>query len=188
MAVELLSSPRYRSLTLLNALPPKNFTAASGVKFAKLLDQQPPFIKRGRLQGARAQGVRYERKAQAKLGEWVIGQAELDLVLSPWLEFVDDSGRRWCQPDALILNSSRSKGTVVEVKYRHTADAWFQIWRLYVPVLEILLPGFRWEGLEICKWYDPATLFPEAVALTRSPLEIPRPGITAVHIWNPARD
>lgn len=164
---------------------PREFAPARGVKWAKLLDQQPVFIKRQRLEGARAQGMRYEKKALEKIKR-LASERSVDIIASPWIEFGDDSGRRWCQPDCLVFG--QGSAIVIEVKYRHTADAWFQLWHLYVPVLQVLMPQYKWGCVEMVKWFDPAVSFPEEPRMTTSPLVVPDASRTAVHIWNPARD
>lgn len=155
---------------------------------AQLLDAQPSFIVRERLTGARAQGVRYERKALGKIETLVAGREDWRLLLAPWIEFVDNSGRRWCQPDAVLFNTQANSGLVVEIKYRHTADAWFQLWKLYTPILEHLFPALKWHCCEWVKWFDAATTFPGPLCLTDNPLRFQGGGVTAVHIWNPSRD
>lgn len=74
---------------------------------------------------------------------------------------------------------------LVEVKYQHTVDAWWQTKHLYAPVLERIFPRELWrvEVCEIVRWYDPATAFPEPVALCARPEE--RSQRFKVHIWKP---
>jgi len=165
------------------------FRAVRDLAYVKLLDAQPPFIHREQLTGAQAQGYRYERKVQGKLEQLVKARPELLLSNGAWLEFCEHgAARRWCQVDAFVRNQETGNAICYEVKYRHTADAWFQLWRLYVPILTFLYPSFRWEGCEIVKWFDPATSFPEAFSLSPNPFVVPIRGRTAVHIWNPSRD
>lgn len=166
---------------------PREFKPARGVKWVKLLNGQPEFIKRERLIGARAQGMRYEKKALDKI-EVLSAARGAYCLRSPWIEFQDDSGKRWCQPDCLVMNQADSTGVIIEVKYRHTSDAWFQLWHLYMPVMQKLFPQCRWGCVEMVKWYDPAVSFPEQPRMTTSPLVVPDISRTAVHIWNPARD
>jgi hypothetical protein len=111
-------------------------------------------------------------------------------VESPWIQFEDHHGRRWCQPDGLMVDLAYGAVLIVEIKYRHTSDAWYGLWQLYKPVLEFCLPSTIWHFgcLEICKWYDPNIPFPANVALTSTPARIPRCELTGVHIWNPARE
>jgi hypothetical protein len=73
----------------------------------------------------------------------------------------------------------------VEIKYQHTADAWFQLRELYSPVVaQALGPAWRLALLEVVKWFDPAAFFPERIALCPDPLQ-PPVGRIGVHIWCP---
>jgi len=73
----------------------------------------------------------------------------------------------------------------VEVKYQHTPNAWVQLVRLYLPVLESAFgPLFRYATCEVVKWYDPAVVFPQRVTMTPDLLNV-RPGEFGVHIWKP---
>ena len=158
-----------------------------GVSSARLLPERPPFIKRGKSFGRFAVGTRYERKVQEYLALLVLGRAELDLIPSPWIEFQDSSGRRWCQPDAVILERSGGIGVIYEVKYQHTEQAWWQLKCLYQPVLHVLFPETHFGLMELVHWHDPLIHFPEPYDLTSSPWRIPSASRIAVHIFNPAR-
>jgi hypothetical protein len=106
----------------------------------------------------------------------------------PWLYFQEEGDRppRWCQPDGLIIDVQTGRLTIVEVKYQHTGDAWWQLTQLYRPVLEKLFPKRLWamQVVEVVKWYDASVLFPERVALLEIPNEPLRSGF-GVHIWKP---
>lgn len=109
---------------------------------------------------------------------------------APWVKFRDASGFRWCQPDGLLLNIEDGTCRIVEVKYQHTADAWWQLTQLYLPVLEVLFSPLRWTHscLEIVKWYDPVTSFPGKVVFAKSVQDTIPKGYTGVHIFNPQRE
>lgn len=143
----------------------KGFSPAGPVEFARLSLAPPPFLRQRRYTGRRAEGVRYERKVQAHL---------LDLfpdtyLASPWLHFkpAGQDKWRWCQPDGLLIDLENGILTVLEVKYSHTSDAWWQVRELYTPVLQKIFPLSLWayQACEIVKWYDPATAFPEPIEL-----------------------
>jgi len=176
-----LSQPSQLSLP-----PPKRFNAAVGVKAARFLSSKPPFIKRGKASGRYAVGVRYEREVQELLELHFLGQPEVTHLAGPWLEFTDRSGRRWCQPDALVINRAAATCLIAEVKYQHTADAWWQLKQLYQPVLAVALPLFTFKLLEIVHWYDPLVAWPERPVLVASIDEVTH-GNISVHICNPKR-
>lgn len=167
--------------------PARRFSAAVGVTQARWLTQQPPFIRRGRARGRFAVGVRYEREVQEHLSDVVLGNVEIEYKAGPWIEFQDKSGRRWCQPDALLISHQRKLCTIAEVKYQHTADAWFQLEQLYRPVVQVLLPGYLLGMLEIVHWHDPQVCFPQPYDMTDDPFTIRHSNRISVHIWNPKR-
>lgn len=68
-----------------------------------------------------------------------------------------------CFPDAIIDRGSSI--VIVEIKLRHTYDAYAQLTRLYSPVVSKIYEGSEIRRLEICKQYDPAVKLPEPVDL-----------------------
>lgn len=167
---------------------PNGFYTPQGIKSARILDSRPSFIRSKRVTGAYRRGIVYERKALDRLESEVSSIPESVFLRSPWIEYIDDNGKHWCQPDAVGWSArSAPAGFVWEVKYKHCAEAWFQIWRLYIPVLERIYPSIKWQGIEVVKWFDASISFPEQFELSDSILKVPRGGRTAVHIYNPSR-
>lgn len=166
----------------------RRFIAAVGVQSAQRLQQAPPFIRRGRPTGRFAVGIRYEREVHEYLALLALGRPDLEYVPSPWFQYQDKSGRRWCQPDALIFKPESRVGIVYEAKYQHIADAWWQLTQLYVPVLQRAYPLITtWGMVEICHWHDPSVTFPEKYELTSDPLTVRNSARVSVHIYNPKR-
>lgn len=146
---------------------------------------QPEFAKRQRRRsGARLRGKQYE----AKVGAALAAEYAERLLLAPWIEFQDESGKHWCQPDGLLLNVQSGIITIIEIKYQHTPDAWLQLRRLYQPIVDFLFstPDRLWSTsiVEIVKWYDPQVAFPEPIRMTPI-LHHAHPKMFNVHIWNP---
>jgi hypothetical protein len=158
-----------------------------GVKAARFLPSRPPFIKRGRSVGRYAVGIRYEREVHELLELYCLGKTAIELKLGPWLEFTDRRGRRWCQPDALLLNREQKACLICEIKYQHTSDAWWQLKHLYQPVLAVALPGFTLSLVEVVHWFDPLVAWPEQPQLIPQLSSSPSNGTVAVHICNPRR-
>lgn len=161
---------------------PQGFRPAGRVLSAAF--SLPPEIRRKRYTGRRLEGIRYERRVQEHLGN-LYGDRYLD---SPWLRFFpagDGARWRWCQPDGILLDPERGRITVVEVKYQHTSDAWWQVRHLYLPVLQAMFPPALWEFdfCEVVKWYDPATPFPERTVLAQE-VCMRHPSFK-IHIWRP---
>lgn len=117
----------------------------------------PCFGSKRRMSQAQRAGIAYEKKVLAMLSE------RFGLFLSHLpFRFTAEFGTERCIPDGIILSpGDRSLLTVVEVKHRHTADAWFQLKQLYLPVVRAAFPRHRIQLLEICKCYDPAVNLPE---------------------------
>ena len=95
---------------------------------------------------------------------------------------------RYCELDGFIFRLASAHITIIEIKLSHTADAWWQMRRLYQPALEKMFPPSIWaySALEIVRWYDPRVAFPEPIRLVGSPDEL-RPNEFGVHIWKPKR-
>ncbi|HYE38144.1 hypothetical protein [Methylocaldum sp.] len=108
---------------------------------------------------------------------------------SPWLYYSDELGVHWRQPDGLLFDLKGGKIIIVEVKYQHTTDAWWQLRKLYLPILQHIFPANLWEFkmLEIVKWFDGMVPWPEPTRLLAHPLDaLTIPGkCTGVHIWTP---
>lgn len=163
--------------------PAQGFSPAGSVAEARFSLTPPPFIRQRKYTGRRAEGIRYERKVQ----DMLLDVFPDSYIPSPWLHFLGAEADkwRWCQPDGILVDFERGLLTVLEVKYSHTSDAWWQVRRLYTPVLQRIFPPALWEyqACEIVKWYDPATKFPEPVELAS---ELDRPSRKfKVHIWRP---
>lgn len=161
-------------------LRPRSFHPVGVVTHAHMQLETPGFIRPKRYRGRRAQGVRYEAKAQAMLHARYAEQH----FRGPWLRFYDNGRVRWCQPDALIVDVAGGKITVLEVKYQHTALAWWQLNHLYVPVLRTMFPPSLWQltTCEIVRWYDPSLEFPCRVIMTPDPIRL-KVNEFGVHIW-----
>ena len=142
----------------------------------------PPFITHGtKPTGRRWQGVKYERRVQ----EWLGKQLGPEYVPSPWLRFrLRGEGRlHWCQPDGLHIDAQTGQITIVEVKYQHCAEAWYQMNMLYAPVLAVIFPRPDWRlaTCEIVKWFDCGINVPSAPRLRDDPRKT-RPGEFGVFI------
>lgn len=166
-------------------LPPRRFKPAGVVMWGAYSPTPPPFISNKRkYKGRRADGIRYE----AKVHKTFEAQFGAHYVASPWFRFqelgVDKV--RWCQPDALLFDFEKGQITLIECKLQHTADAWWQLRWLYLPVLAKVFPGNLWKIslIEVVKWYDPAVAFPEEVRL-RASVQESKTGEFGVHILKP---
>lgn len=138
-------------------LPCGEITAAQ-----RHLGGSPHAQKRSRSSGAQKAGLAYQRRVGEVL---TVARPPSDLDCGPWFWYVDSSGRRsYCQPD-FLLHLASGKLAVVEVKIRWTSDAWWQLRKLYLPVLQRVFPGRALLPLVICRSYDPSVRIAEEVSL-----------------------
>jgi len=151
------------------------------LRWAQLATTVPAFARhRPTRRGRRAQGIRYEKGLHAHFLE-LFGDS---YIVSPWFQYRegDESRVRWCQPDGLLIDFPRGQITIVEAKYQHTVDAWWQLQRYLAVVGRVFGPSFTYAVCEVVKWYDCAVRFPEPVRLLDR-LEHSRCGGFQVHIW-----
>lgn len=131
---------------------------------------------RGRT-GAQKAGLVYESKVQDVL-EAIY---ETRYRRSPSLLFDDRSGVHRIIPDGIL--SLGATVVIVEIKLRHTERAYWQLERLYKPVLRALaVPGSHVLTVEICRSYDPDEPFPDAHRLVTSLHRLPQDS-TGVLQW-----
>ena len=149
-------------------------------RWAKLSDRAifPPQV--GRTPREKA-GIAYEKKVHRRLYD-LYG---LDYIPSQWFTYFDGESIKHCQPDGLLLFPQEQLMVIVEVKYSHTPDAFWQLEHLYVPVLRAFMrdSGWRIATCEVVKWFDPAVAFPVRPTLRESLVDV-RVGEFAVHILN----
>lgn len=108
-------------------------------------------------------GLRYEAKVLSRL--W----SEFGGFLSQVpFRFTSDFVSEKCILDGIIFRPEMRELVLVEVKSRHTADAWFQLRYLYHPVVSVVFPGWGIRLLEICKSYEPGVKLPEPYVLHKS--------------------
>jgi hypothetical protein len=84
-------------------------------------------------------------------------------------------------PDGILkINNTL---VIIEVKLTHTERAWWQLRRLYLPLLaQLVVPGTNISTVEICRSYDPDISFPGPSAPTTS-LHRLTPSVTGILHW-----
>lgn len=156
---------------------PVNFLPAGQVTSARFSDSPPTFLRHPPRKGRKRQGLIY----QARAGAWLNDRFSPHFRYGPWLIFNKD---RWCQPDGLLLYPEAHRIVVTEIKLSHCSEAWFQLFELYIPVVQMLFPGWEVVGCEVCKWYDPAISVPQRPTLRHNPGDAVS-GAFNVHIYSP---
>lgn len=107
--------------------------------------------------GAQKNGLRYEAKVQVFFASlWPTYTA------SPYVRFRDESGWRHCIPDGLL--TFKTHVVLFEIKSQHMPDAWWQLRRLYIPVVEAAVKRTVFP-VEVVAQFDPTTPFPETFTL-----------------------
>jgi hypothetical protein len=122
---------------------------------------------------AQKRGLRYQAKALEALDD--SGLFKL-FVPSPWIEFHDYHGQRICQPDAIGFSEGYEApvATIFEIKLSHTIMAYWQLRRLYEPVVRAMFPEYTVRVCEVTRLFDPHTPWPEDIALCMFLDDIPR--------------
>lgn len=154
---------------------------ASQVAWAGLMRFPPHFGgRKNRPSVAQRLGIRYERRAQ----EYLLELFPDTYVPSPWVAFRlnGEPMLRFCQPDGIVIDIPSGRVLLIEIKLRHTPEAYTQITGIYEPVLTKLFPGWEIRHVEMTRWYDPHTYFPVPVQLVSDLTLVPR-GRFGVHIW-----
>lgn len=105
-------------------------------------------------------------------------------IPGPWLQFYDPA-QRICQPDGLLFDVENGVIILIEIKLRHCTEAYWQLKKLYLPVLRDMFPYTLWDirCIEIVRWYDPDVQWPDNHILRENVEDAPRQGI-GVHIYN----
>lgn len=77
---------------------------------------------------------------------------------------------------------------IVEVKLSHTNSAWWQVRKLYEPIIRFMFPHATVSALEVTRFYDPhQNRFPEPIVPIEDPLEVPI-GKFGMHLYTPSRE
>lgn len=123
-------------------------------------------------------GLSYERKVHATLKSTY----PRSYGGGQWIKFLcPGSAMRWAQPDGLLLDWKKSQITIVEIKLSHDIRAWWGLRELYEPLVKFLFgDSWRVAVCEVCRFFDPATPWPEPLRFTRDPMDL-RPGEFGIH-------
>lgn len=148
----LLSCPQ----TTTRFRPPKRFKMVKGKPIVRLVEE-PQFAKtHGKVKGAKRKGLIYEERVINYLEDNKGEQWES--IAGPWFEFADNSGHRYAQADWMGINLQQGRICIAEVKLSRVPEAWWQLNRLYKPLVEKLFPSWEISLLEIA-----ATVYSVAV-------------------------
>lgn len=127
-------------------------------------------------------GIKYEAKVHERLQE----AYGLRYIPNQWWQYRTEDGKvHFAQTDGLLLIPDRQLCILLEVKYNHTPEAFWQTENLYVPLLSRFLRGTNYKiaVVEVCKWFDCNTPFPVKPTLCEE-LTAVHPSRFNVHILN----
>lgn len=146
--------------------PPKDFKLLRSEIYSAWFADPPAVESVRTYTGPQKNGLRYERRVQKYLEE----QFGKLYLASPWIcfrEVLDTSVAHRCQPDGLLFSGDSTRVTIVEIKHSHTQRAWWQLRKLYQPVLQALYPEASVQVCEVTRYYDNMIPFNEKVELVR---------------------
>ena len=145
--------------------PSRGFRPVTRVFDARFSDSPLRGIRNpGTATAAQRAGKRYEKKVLQALEKQFRVDDSVTLRPSPWIAFSGaPSEERHCQPDLLLV--TESEVLLCEIKLSHTLDAYWQLERLYRPVVEKLFGARPVRLVEITRSFDPAVRFPAPMRL-----------------------
>lgn len=170
----------------LSCPPPPNFREAGRVAWAQM-ESSGPFGNRPSRGHSKAQlaGLRYEKRVHEKFETLYPKSSWVGYGPAPWISFrQENSGAlRWSQPDGFILDWRRSLIIIVEVKIKHSTNAWWGLRGLYEPVCACLF-GSTWRLAlcEVVNYFEPEVKWPEQPRMVRDPTHL-KAGEIGVNIW-----
>lgn len=158
--------------------------SANDIASSAILLGTPSFVRPGKARGAKAAGLRYERKILD-----AFSAEHLHFIRSPWFRYTlrTMAGRHYyAQPDGLFVDVARGRITIVEIKYQHVVDAYFQLIDKYIPIVRKFFGDELWQYsvLEVVQWFDPHVQFPAKPFLVDT-FQDARPGTFNVLIAQP---
>jgi hypothetical protein len=167
---------------LASASPPHGFRPLKAKpEDVRWLTRTPGFFNQHGTTTAQQNGIRYEIAVHAHFTKlW-----SSDYHVQPILSFHEGTAkrRRIVVPDGILLRDGKP-AVVFEVKSQHMPEAWWQLRKLYAPVVEAYWPH-PVMLCEVVKSFDPSIGFPEPVKLCNSVEQVldERPVPFKVLIW-----
>lgn len=129
-------------------------------------------------------GLKYEWKGHLHL----LDKYGYEYVPGPWFRYSTEQNPtriNYVQPDGLIVRLKEGIVTIVEFKWSHTVDAYYQLVDRYLPLMEHFFgKDFEFHMVEICRWYSPQIQFPGKAGLKKD-IDRLTPGEVGIHIWKP---
>lgn len=134
--------------------PPPRFRPIVGPITNIWLNMSHPFRITKGSSGAQKAGVLYEKRVH----DFLSSRLPPRYLRNPAIHFQADESARTCIPDGILLRDDMA--VVFEIKSQHMSEAWWQLRKLYEPVVRAYTKT-KVVLLEVCKSYDSAAPFPE---------------------------
>lgn len=122
-------------------------------------------------------------KYEKKVGEKISSLFPFEWKAGVWICYLCglEEYPLYCQLDGYLEFPDRV--VLIEIKYNHCVDSYFQLMDVYLPLMKHLFPGKEISVCEVVKWYDPSVTFPVGVKLQK---DLAACGVNdfSVHILN----
>ena len=158
------------SLNELDSYRPSAFIGLRHLQYATF-DPYYFRLPKGTYTGARLEGMNYERKVHQLFSDRYCAEARGPVyVPAMWIRYVDTMRSYYAQPDGLIVDLRRSFITIIEIKLKHTLNAYFWLRELYEPLIRhIFGNSWKYAVCEVVKWFDASLRWPEPLRMTGDP-------------------
>lgn len=127
--------------------PPRGFKGVRGLSSVSIIDE-PQFAKtHGNVKGSKRKGLLYQERVVDYLDQ-VKGE-DWEAIPGLWFEFQESRGRRFAQADWVGFCPKDGLICIAEIKLSRVPLAWWQLNRLYKPLVQKLFPEWKIATLEI---------------------------------------
>ena len=131
----------------------------------EIIDEPPGFVKRSLARGTKrsnaiSRGLDYEERVhrafKTKYGKYYVSNA--------WIAYRETKTgkKRYASPDAVLFFPEEKRIKLIEIKLTHTIRAWWQLRKMYEPLIRKIFPGWKVEVVEVCSKYFKTT-WPEKI-------------------------
>lgn len=144
---------------------------------------EPAFVRAKRTKGPKRKGLIYQGQAS----EHLLQNFPSGATFGQWFKYRLQGVNRdfYCQIDCFIIDYSKPKITIVEIKLKHCIDAYYQLFELYLPILQHYYgKEFEYACVEFVSSFDKAIPMPQSPKLLKR-IEEAHPKDFSVHIWTP---
>ncbi len=149
---------------------------------AILLDGPPPFMadmlsaEKHNKGSANWAGIKYERQ----FADYMIARYGDDAMYGKWIEYTDERGKGWCQPDLILKHPDGIIICECKLSYRPFA-AQAKLSTMYAPCLKLIFTNGSVHTVQVCRNLKPAAKRTTLIANVKEILQCPT---NSVLTWN----